>query len=200
MKANCLAFVGMALLLADYKLSPLQGKQPKPAVASPVRSALISLDRLLWLREQSFAVADSYLRNRGWTFINKQNEANPQDAKYAYTFYKWAHTNPLSPQVGDTLFLSTSRFSLEMGMLGYYSSTREEYAQVRAVIKARHYPFSNHSGPEGSDFMVFEGAHQHIILSAEANKPGRKFQVGIEYRDPKVVEFLPPPMPPKRAR
>ncbi|MBO2008001.1 hypothetical protein [Hymenobacter negativus] len=186
-----------AALLACHKLFPELGPQPIPA---PILSASISFDRLLWLREQSFSVVDHYLRNRGWKFISKRKDANAQNSEYAYTACKWAYPNPLSPQAGDTLFLSTSKYPLEMGMVCYYSPTPEEYMRIRAVVKARHFPYSGHSGPENSDFMIFEGPHQSVSLSVRAEEPGQKYQVGIEYRNPKMVEFLPPPLPPKQGR
>jgi hypothetical protein len=200
MKALLIPLVGTVLLVAGYKLLPLQEKPRPAAIPAPGLTSALTLDQLLWLREQPLLAANRYLQSRGWKFVSQHKETQVPDPKYAYTWYIWAFSAPTSTGVADTLTLSTSKFPLEMGMLRYHSPKRNGYARVLAAVKARRLPYSGHSGPENSDFMIFEGPHQHIILSIEAERTRPDYQVGIEYRDPKMVEFLPPPMPPKQAR
>jgi len=200
MKAFLIALVGTALLVVGYELLLVQSKPQPTAALAPGLTSAITLDRLLWLREQPLFVADRYLQSRGWKFISQHKDTQAPDPKYAYTWDTWAYPNPASARVADTLTLSTGKFPWEMGILRYHSPKRDEYARIRAAVKARRLPYSGHSGPENSDFMIFDGPHQHIFLSIEAEGNGQDYQVGIEYRDPKMVEFLPPPMPPKRVR
>ncbi|MDO7845663.1 hypothetical protein Q5H92_04790 [Hymenobacter sp. M29] len=199
MKAFFFSLVGKVLSVAGHELLPLQGK-PQPSAPSPVLTSSLTLDRLLWLRDQPLPAANRYLQSRGWKFISEDNDTQAPDPRYARTAYIWTYPRPESAGVADTLMLSTGKFPLEMGMLRYHSPKRDEYARIWAAVKARRLPYSDHSGPANSDFMVFDGPHQHIFLSFEAKGTGHNYEVGIEYRDPKMVEFLPPPMPPKRRR
>ncbi|MDO7852203.1 hypothetical protein [Hymenobacter convexus] len=200
MKALFVSLAGTMVLVAGYGLRPLQGSPPLAATSAPVLTSAITLDRLLWLRDQPLPTANRYLQSRGWKFISKDNDTQEPDPRYARTAYIWAYPKPAAARVADTLTLSTGRYPVEMGILRYHSPKRDEYARIWAAVKARRLPYSGHSGPANSDFMVFDGPHQHIFLTIEAEGASQDYQVGIEYRDPKMVEFLPPPMPPKRHR
>ncbi|MCI1188076.1 hypothetical protein MON38_11650 [Hymenobacter sp. DH14] len=194
MNLLCLCFLLTVLSSAGCVWAQATAQAPAPD------PQLLTLEELMRMRQQPFAVTNQELQARGWRLASRKN-----DQHFGCISYWWAYPPRQPGEFADSMFLAVYPGDGNWNLISHRSASRREYALVRAAILARgltRYDNPHVEQATDSAWQCYEAPRQYINLDYDANRVHREYYVMVQRRNPQPArtklevlgsEAFPPP-------
>jgi hypothetical protein len=150
---------------------------------------LFTLEELMRMRQQPFAVTNQEVQAKGWRLASSKN-----DRHFGCISYWWVYPHGQPGEFADSLFLAVYPGGGSWNLISHHSASRREYALVRAAILARGLPRYDKPYVEratDSAWQCYETPRQYINLDFDANRVHREYYVMVQRRNPQPARTKP---------